>query len=266
MNYNLALVGGEEFAPGFEPVHAALVRALDRPAPRALFIPTAAAHDGVVVAQSWCDKARASLAAAGAIVDAPLVLDRDAADDPRVAELAENADLVYFGGGWPNDLIHILSKTRLLDAVWRAAERGALIAGASAGAMALGARSIVLTPELNAALNAAWGRKTLPPDWNPPQARALECWNVVPHVEVTPHYDVAAAAFGRIQQGLFPADDMMVGIDEQTAMVRWDGKWRVLGRGGVTVGLGGEMTRYGEGEVVPLEQALEGNRDAVDRG
>lgn len=202
----LALIGGEEFAPGFEPVHAELVRMLAKPGPRVVFLPTAASHDGAAIAQSWCDRAKKYLSAAGARVDAPLVIDKPSANDENNAALLDSADMVYLGGGWPHILIETLHQTRVEQAFWRAVQRGAMIAGASAGAMAMGARSMVITPELSAAVGALWGGGELPADWQPPPIRFFECWNLVPNVEISPHFEKcpsrsnsSSAGFSRIK-------------------------------------------------------------------
>src|SRR5579864_3981716 len=49
----LALIGGEEFAPGFEDVHSALLSPLRAGQSRGVFLPTCAAHDGLEVVKYW---------------------------------------------------------------------------------------------------------------------------------------------------------------------------------------------------------------------
>jgi cyanophycinase-like exopeptidase len=70
-------------------------------------------------------------------VDAAPILDRAAADDLDNAALVEQADLVHFPGGDPDLVPAVLRDTLAWDAVLRALGRGACVAGASAGAMAL---------------------------------------------------------------------------------------------------------------------------------
>ncbi len=246
----LALIGGEEFAAGFEIVHAELIGMLGKPNPRVVFLPTAASHDGAIVAQEWCERAKKLLGDAGAIVDAPLVIDKVSANEESNAALLDNADMIYLGGGFPHILIETLEGTRTLDAFWRAVERGALIAGASAGAMAMGARSMKITPDLLAAVSALWGGGTLPDDWQPPPLEFFECWNLVPRVEVSPHFDQVPVALEFIKRGLFPKQDIVIGIDEQTALVGNGDAWRVLGRGAVTIARNGELEKYRAGDVL----------------
>ncbi len=73
-------------------------------------------------------------------VDVAPVLDRNAADDPGNAALVEQADLVHLPGGDPDLVPSVLKDTLAWDALLRASGRGACVAGASAGAMALAER------------------------------------------------------------------------------------------------------------------------------
>ncbi|MBI3286970.1 MAG: hypothetical protein HYZ68_02860 [Chloroflexi bacterium] len=86
MSGRIALIGGEEFAPGFEDVHAGLLADAGGAQARVVFLPTAAAEDGVEVAEGWCRTAIDHLSRLGAHkVDAPVVIDRRTAQDTAVA-------------------------------------------------------------------------------------------------------------------------------------------------------------------------------------
>jgi hypothetical protein len=69
------------------------------------------------------------------------VVDEVSAADPDVAERLATADLVYLPGGDPDAVLEILAGTAAWHGVERAGVRGAVVAGASAGAMALGERT-----------------------------------------------------------------------------------------------------------------------------
>jgi cyanophycinase-like exopeptidase len=69
------------------------------------------------------------------------VVDGASAADVDVAERLASADLVYLPGGDPDAVIEILAGTPAWRAVEAARTRGAVVAGASAGAMALGERT-----------------------------------------------------------------------------------------------------------------------------
>src|SRR5207247_724036 len=63
---------------------------------------------------------------------------REEADDPANAQAVGEADLIYFSGGKPAYLLDALSESAVWSAALAANERGAVLAGCSAGAMVLG--------------------------------------------------------------------------------------------------------------------------------
>ena len=130
----LALIGGEEFSDDFEDMHAGLLTALGGK-PRVVFLPTPAANDGIETVEHWCSLAREKLSALGANVNTPRVIDRESANDPLHAQQVAEADWVYLGGGYAHVALPILQGTKVMEALLSAKERGALISGASAGAM-----------------------------------------------------------------------------------------------------------------------------------
>jgi len=157
MAHKLALIGGEEFSNDFEDMHVGLIAPLGQK-PRVAFLPTPAANDGIEIVEHWCSLAREKLLALGAIVNTPRVVDRESANDPRHAQQIAEADWVYLGGGYAHVALPILQGTKVMEALLSAKERGALISGASAGAMMMGEQAIVITPELLEDIGKYWER------------------------------------------------------------------------------------------------------------
>ena len=58
---------------------------------------------------------------------------------------------------------------------------------------------------------------------------------LVPGIAVIPHLDTFGASWRGAGIDGLPADALLVGIGERTAVVFEDGAWRVLGDGGVEV-------------------------------
>lgn len=164
---HLALIGGEEFSEGFQTVHAELLAELGRPKPHVVYLPTASADDGAETVAHWCTLARETFSALGAAVETPRVVDAESANDAGYAHMVAEADWVYLGGGYAHAAKRILQGSRVLEALHVAKARGALISGASAGAMWMGAQSIVMTPELLQEIGRIW-ETGAPPDWDPP--------------------------------------------------------------------------------------------------
>ena len=74
------------------------------------------------------------------------MVDRESADDPEYARPVDEADWVYLGGGYAQVALPILQGTKVMDSVLHGKQRGALISGASAGAMMMGDRRLSLRP------------------------------------------------------------------------------------------------------------------------
>lgn len=147
MSGRVALHGGGEFLPGDEPflralLDAAAVAASTR-GPTApisvVVVPTAAARHNPDAASRFGAAAFERIADGGrpVRVEAARVVDAASANDPATAGRLETADLIYLPGGDPDVIPTLLPGT----AAWRAIEaarlRGAVLAGASAGAMGL---------------------------------------------------------------------------------------------------------------------------------
>jgi cyanophycinase len=244
----LALIGGEEFADGFEDVHAELLAELGG-RPRVVFLPTCAADDGREAIDYWCDRAREQLATLDVNLETPRIVDAASANDDRYARLIAEADWIYFGGGYPHVAMRLLPNTRAMDALDTARARGALISGSSGGAMLLCAQSIVITPELAADIGQYW-ETGAPDDWDPPPPPSLNCLGWVPHSQCEPHFNRRLLPRRWVRGEFLPDRLTMIGIDEQTALVSSDLRhWLVRGRGAVTLirrGRPNQVYRSGE--------------------
>jgi cyanophycinase len=209
----LALHGGGEFLPGDEPFLDALLaaargsgteplRAVVVPAAAARGRPDLAAANGVEALRRRGDATGIAVAA-----EVARVVDEASSADGGIAATIEAADLVYLPGGDP-DLIPTLLRTSAAGAAMRAAyERGALLAGASAGAMAL----------------AAW---TWTPDGGVPGL------GYVPGLAILPHFDERQRASWQSTLDRLAAEGLgYLGLDERTGLIGNGGDWVVAGEG-----------------------------------
>jgi cyanophycinase len=133
----IALVGAGEFLPIMSAFDAELLSATGVVRPRVAIVPTASSPDGEDVFQRWAAMGVAHFAELGAEVEPVLIRDRAAAEDPGHAQALGEADLIYLSGGKPAYLLDALRGTASGRALTSAHERGAVLAGCSAGAMAL---------------------------------------------------------------------------------------------------------------------------------
>lgn len=220
----IALHGGGEFLPGDEPflrscLEAALPAARarvagcvparveqspgdDAGAVRAVVVPAAAAGQRPELASAHGVEALRRVAADAALparIGSVMVIDARSAADPTLAARLAGADLVHLPGGDPGRLLEILAGTPAWRAILAAHARGAVVAGASAGAMAL----------------AGWC--WTPRGWRPGLG-------LVPALVVVPHAErVASAGWAGTFGASVPPEVEPVarlGLDERTGVIR----------------------------------------------
>ena len=160
----------------------------------------------------------------------PLV-DRISAEDPAIADRLLEARLIYLLGGFPAHLAHSLRGSRSWQAVLKAYGSGAVIAGSSAGAMVL--CSDYFDPVGNA-VNPGLG--------------------LLSRTCVIPHHETVGNRWGPFLQKALP-DNLLLGIEEETGVLTRPGqnRWRVYGKGQVTLYRGGQVAVFGHGQTFRLD-------------
>jgi len=211
----LVLVGGGEFGEGLRGLDASLLEALG--AEEVAVLPTAAAFERPERAVAT---AVAHFEALGAKVREVPVLGRPDASDPAHVEAVRSARLTYLTGGSPLHLRSVLKDTPLWEALLEAWREGAGLAGSSAGAMVLG----------DPMVDPRGGAFTLG-------------LGLVENLAVVPH--LGAAAEHRTLR-LAPPGVHLIGLPEQTAVVKHDKGWRAAGA------LPDQVVVHLDGEIVPL--------------
>ena len=227
----LALVGSGEYLPVMTGIEASLIAG--RP-PKYVQLPTAAAPEGDASLKRWVELGLAQAERLGVEGVPVVVKNRADADDPALAALVEGAGLVYLSGGNPPYVASVLRGTLVWSAIRKAWEGGAALAGCSAGAMAL----------------TSWV-----PDIRHPLRDPEPGLGAVEHLRVIPHFD---RFVGRMPElvGNYLAkkahDVTLIGVDEDTALIRDDGVWTARGRQAVWVLTADGRTPYRDGEAVPV--------------
>ena len=205
----IALVGSGEYLPAMLAIEAELIAG--RP-PRYVQLATAAVPDGPAVVERWHRLGAQQALRLGVDVVQLAVNDRGDAESEALAELVAGAGLIYLSGGHPGFLADTLRETRVWGAIVDAWRDGAALAGCSAGAMAL-------------------------TDWVPslrhPREGSTPGLALLKNLRVIPHFDAFAARIpDLVTRFVLPQDEgvMLVGIDEETALVGGPHEWRVQGR------------------------------------
>jgi len=217
----IALIGGEEFRPGCEEMDRAMLAAAEARRPRLLVLPTAAAHENPAMAASNGVSYFSELGADAAPL---MVLDRSDAEDEAMAAEVKAADVVYLTGGNPANLLDALQGSLLLSSMKVAHQRGAVLAGSSAGAMVMG----------------TWMRFR---GWQ-------EALGIAGSIATLPHHERAQpeSVTAELATDSPPGLTAVLGIDARTGCLATGEGWTVLGTGQVTVYQGGAWRRLGSGE------------------
>ena len=158
----------------------------------------------------------------------PLV-DKASANDPHIADRISQSRLIYMLGGFTGYLGETLKGSASWQAMLRAYEAGAVIAGSSAGAMVMCQYY-----------------------FDPARGQVVEGLELVPNACVLPHHNTFGKGWAPRLSRLLP-DAVLSGIDERTGMLD-DGDegrkvgWLVYGQGTVTLYRRGQPKVYRAGE------------------
>lgn len=224
----VALVGSGEYLPHSEPLDQDLLARVGA-TPRVVVLPTAAAPDGPGVPERWARMGVEHFTRLGAAVAPVMLLTRADAENPTLADQIAAANFVYLSGGKPRYLLETLRDTACWRAIAGVHAAGGVIAGCSAGAMALGGALF-----------------DFPQIW-----RTLPALNLVPGIAVLPHFDefphIISNIMGAVNRRL-----SVVGVDGATALVVAQGQWTVAGAHTVTVFSEHHSQRYTAGQAVPI--------------
>lgn len=148
------------------------------------------------------------------------VIDSVSADDSALAASIRTSSLIYLPGGFPRHLAETLADSVCWRAVLDAYERGAVIAGSSAGAMVLCEYY-----------------------YDPYEKKLLRGLNLIPNACVLPHHNTFGKSWvGQLTQAL--PDATLIGIDERTGMINNGNHiWQVFGAGDVNLYQHGQIQK-----------------------
>jgi len=225
-----ALLGAGEFEPWHEDVDRWLLERADGDG-SVVISPAAAAPEGDEMFDSWASKGLAHYERLGIPARVlPLKTREDAHHDDVVA-MVDDASVIFFSGGNPWYLATILTGTPLWARLSDRVLDGLAYAGCSAGVACLTEMTYdsatqdfgqVFRPGLGYVRNALFA-----PHWD-----IVDSW--IPGAKAY----IAAAA---------PPDGVLVGLDEDTAMVGDGSAWTVHGRQGIHVYREGSWTDHPAG-------------------
>jgi cyanophycinase len=204
----VALVGGDEWT---EPCAAFDRRLLELAGTdEVVVLPTAAAFEHP---ERAVEKAKAYFEELGGRVTGLEVTNRREAETEANVSAIRVARFIYFADGSPLHLRSVLKGSAFYEAIVYAYSRGAVVAASGAGA------TVLADPMVD------------------PRGGAYTVGlGLVSGLAVFPYHGTAAEHLRERSIDLLARDAVLVGIDEQTAIVRTgDGAWDVMGAGSATV-------------------------------
>ena len=220
----LALVGGGEWGESCREFDQDLLAAAGTTEVVVLASAAAFEHPERVV-----ERATTYFESLGAKVHAPPVYRRADAEDANVVDKVRKAGFVYLSDGSPLHLRSVLKSSTLWDAVLGAYHAGGVLAASGAGA------TLVCDPMVD------------------PRGGAYTVGlGVVSNLAIFPYHGTAADHLRERSIDLLPAGAKLVGIDNETALIREPtGDWHTAGAGTVTVYTGRDTTPFAAGKPVP---------------
>lgn len=241
----VALVGSGEYLPQMNEIDRMLLDSLGEGPKRVALLPTASGLE-LGMPERWNTMGVEHFQGLGVAATPVHLIGRTDALDAQVVAALQGADMYYFSGGNPEHVIETMHGSSAWEVIYSGWLAGAALAGCSAGAMMLGGYTLSVRSVMR-------GQQ---PRWVP----AL---GIVPSLAIMPHFDrvadFAGEAMFRTILASAPASLTLVGIDEDTALVRkgtpgaWH--WQVYGRQSVSVfDAEGRRTLYHMGETVPLRE------------
>ena len=236
-NGSLALVGSGEYLPQMKEFEQSLINdgLANSKKPIYIQIPTAAARESENRINYWRSLGEVAAKSLGVTQTFLPIFTRDDANNLQLLKDVDDAALIYLSGGDPHYLAETLRDTLLWDLILKNWQSGGSLAGCSAGAMALSGYV---------------------PHFRLSRAKPTQGFGLLKEVRVIPHFDkffkwIPDSAAKHLLD--LPGDSTLIGIDEDTAVVRRANQdWQVWGKGKLHLLKGQTPGQFGAGEFVKL--------------
>ena len=234
---SLALVGSGEYLPQMKEFEQSLINdgLANNKKPIYIQIPTAAARESENRINYWRSLGEVAAKSLGVTQSFLPIFTRDDANNLQLLKDVDDAALIYLSGGDPHYLAETLRETLLWDLILKNWQSGGSLAGCSAGAMALSGYV---------------------PHFRLSRAKPTQGFGLLKEVRVIPHFDkffkwIPDSAAKHLLD--LPGDSTLIGIDEDTAVVRRANQdWQVWGKGKLHLLKGQTPGQFGAGEFVKL--------------
>ena len=234
---SLALVGSGEYLPQMREFEQSLINdgLANNKKPIYVQIPTAAARESENRINYWLSLGEVAAKSLGVKQSFLPIFTREDANNLELLKDVDDAALIYLSGGDPHYLAQTLRDTLLWDLILKNWQTGGSLAGCSAGAMAFSGYV---------------------PHFRLSRSQPTQGFGLLNEVRVIPHFDkffkwIPDSAAKHLLD--LPGDSTLIGIDEDTAVVRRANQdWQVWGKGKLHLLKGQRPGQFGAGEFVKL--------------
>lgn len=235
---SIALVGSGEYLPEMAELERSLIEDGVRQGKDPLFvqIPTAAGQESLERLKYWEQLGKSQADALGVEQVFLPIFDRDHTQEAKYVDLISRGALIYMSGGDPHHLAKTVADTPIATAIKESWESGSSLAGCSAGAMVMSS----YVPHLRLS-----------------RQEPTPGFNLIPGIRIIPHFDkffrwIPESAAQRLLQ--VADDEVLLGIDELTALVRRGNEqnWAVRGSAEVHLLKGLPSRKLREGDEIYL--------------
>jgi cyanophycinase-like exopeptidase len=237
---SIALVGSGEFLPIMADFEKSLINdgVKNNKQPTYVQIPTAAGQESPERLKYWEELGKRQAELLQIEQRFLPIFNRADAEKEEFAEQIKDAALIYMSGGDPHYLANSLIDTPVWNAIYTNWHTGASLAGCSAGAMAM---------------------CTEIPNFRFTKREPTPGLNILPNLRVIPHFDkffkwIPDSAAKVLMHA--PANSILLGIDELTALVRRSNEthWIVQGEAKVHILQGAPKQELLHGDELLLNQ------------
>ncbi len=217
----LGLLGSGEFQPWAGEADRTLLERARTGDGRVLVLPTASAPEGEEVFARWGAMGLQHYQELGVTAEIVPIRTREDAEDPATVDRLAHASLVFFSGGNPAYLSATLAGTAFWAGVLDGLDHGLAYGGCSAGIQCLGERALDSTV-----------RPFGPDVWKPGLGLFRGVW-FGPHWDALDRY---VPGLSDLIRGSVPTGELLLAIDENTAVVGDGERWKVMERAACTSG------------------------------
>jgi hypothetical protein len=269
----VALFGSGETAPAGQRVHETLLQRLDPPIQVAVLeTPAGFQPNSAWVAGQLAEFVEHHLQNFHPQVTVVPARRRDgphSTDDRGLTAPLMTADYIFAGPGSPTYTVHHLADTWAWRAIVARQRRGAVLALASAAAIAAGAHTLPVYEIYKAGADLHWVDGL---DLFGPYGLELAVVTHWDNRDGGAHLDTRRCFVGadrmRRLERLLPPSATLLGIDEHTAVILdfAQGTGQVMGRGGATIRRSGQERVFTSGDSFPLEALGAARTPALNEG